>query len=123
MSIIKNSDLFINMVELHIQHNDFFRKRLSHKESTGNAQNEEELEEAINSSASEEDEDENINNEPIKIQDTHLKDAMSHVKQHPLLHLFKAPINNDNTLYRLHFELSKILKNNDNFYRKHESYK
>ena len=41
MSIIKNSDLFISIVELHVQHDDFGRKRSSHKESTGNAQNEE----------------------------------------------------------------------------------
>ena len=31
LSIIKNSDLFINMVELHIQHNNFGRKRSSRK--------------------------------------------------------------------------------------------
>ena len=46
MSIIKNCDLFTNVVEWNVQHKDFGRKRSSHKESTGNAQNEEELEEA-----------------------------------------------------------------------------
>ena len=101
------------MEELHVPHNNFGRKRSSRKEWTVNAQNEEELEEASNSHASEEDEDENINNAPITIQDTHMKGAIEDACQHPLLHLFKVPFDNDNALHHLHFELSEILKNND----------
>ena len=43
------------MVEWNVQHKDFGRKRSSHKESIGNVKNEEELEKARVSSASEED--------------------------------------------------------------------
>ena len=55
MSIIKNCDLFTNVVEWNVQHKDFGRKRSSHKESIGNVKNEEELEKSRFLSASEED--------------------------------------------------------------------
>ena len=44
-----------------------------------------------------------------------MKGAIEDVNQHPLLHLFEVPINDDDALHRLRFELSKTLKNNDNF--------
>lgn len=44
-----------------------------------------------------------------------MKGAIEDVNQDPLLHLFEVPINNDDVLHRLRFELSKTLKNNDNF--------
>ena len=103
------------MVELHMQRINFNRKRSSaNKESTKSVQHEEELEEDSNSSESEEDQDERMNSMPIAIEDTCMKGSAADENSHPSLNLFKVSIDNDNALRRLHFELLKKLKNNDN---------
>ena len=43
-----------------------------------------------------------------------VKGSIADAKQHTFLHLLKVPINDDNALHRLHFELSEALKNIDN---------
>ena len=95
------------MVELWIQHNNLGRKRSAQR-------NQEEGVEDSNLSETEEEVDDNDNNLSIKIQGTHMKGALEDVKTHPLMNLFKVPIDNNNTLHCFHFEISQVLKNKDN---------
>ena len=67
-----------------------------------------------NACASEEETDDNDNNPPIIAQDTYMKGTIADVIKHPLLNLFKVPMDNNNTLHRLHFKLLQVLKNKDN---------
>ena len=51
-----------------------------------------------------------MNNMPIKIEDMRMKGFIADANSCQLLNLFKVPIDDDITLHRLHFELSKKTK-------------
>jgi len=54
-----------------------------------------------------------MNNVPIKIEDMHMKGSAADANSCSLLDLLKVLIDNDCTLHRLHFQLSKKPKNNN----------
>ena len=76
--------------------------------------NQEEEVDDSNVSLSEEEIDDNNNNQPITFQGTQMKGTLSDINKCPLLDLLKAPVNNIKSLHRFHFELSQVLKSNDN---------
>ena len=117
VEIIKNSPSFIDMVQMYIQHNEFGRKNAANTKSTSsNSTKEVEIEEVSNedSSSSEEESKNNDINPPITLKDTYMQENLADENKHLLMNLFKFPSDDDNTLHRLHFELSQRLKDNDN---------
>ena len=120
VNAIKNSEEFSNIVQLYLKYQSApLKSKGINKNATTQSEliskshkkDDNEIEEE--KSLSEEDTNDN-NNELLSITDIYKSGTEADIKTNPIMNLFRVPKDNMLTLYRLHYEISKVIKSPDN---------